>query len=64
MFIDFKKLSVLSRKDVPYFGPYIQPPFSFKKDEMFKNFLLAKLINAEYSSLKGYFNMLLLNLFT
>ena len=44
---------MIYKKDVPFFEPYTQLPFVFKKDLNFKRFLLAKLINAEYSSLKA-----------
>ncbi len=47
------KLSVISKKDVPYFGPYIRKPFIFKKNENFRRFILSKLINAEYASLRA-----------
>lgn len=47
------KVSVISRKDVPYFGPYIRKPYIFKKDQNLKHFLLSKLIKAEYASLKA-----------
>ncbi len=43
----------MSRKDVPYFGPFIRRPFVYKKNRNLKSFLLAKLINAEYSSLQA-----------
>ena len=44
---------MIYKKDVPFFEPYTQLPFVFKKDLNLKRFLLAKLINAEYSSLKA-----------
>jgi hypothetical protein len=47
------KLSVISKKDVPYFGPYIRKPYVFKKNENLKRFILSKLINAEYASLRA-----------
>ncbi|CAF1143039.1 unnamed protein product, partial [Brachionus calyciflorus] len=47
------KVSVMSRKDVPYFEPLIRPPFIFEKNESLKKFLLSKLINAEFASLKA-----------
>lgn len=43
----------MSKKDVPYFGPLIRPPFIFEKNENLKKFILSKLINAEYASLKA-----------
>jgi len=50
---EFYKLSVVSKKDVPYFGPYIRKPYVFKKNENLKRFILSKLINAEYASLRA-----------
>ncbi len=38
---------------MPYFGPYIRRPYVFKKNTNLKNFLLSKLINAEYASLRA-----------
>ncbi len=38
---------------MPYFGPFIRRPFVFKKNNNLKSFILAKLINAEYSSLQA-----------
>lgn len=43
----------MSRKDVNYFAPTIRRPFVFNKDVNLKKFLLSKLINAEYESLKA-----------
>ncbi|XP_074858043.1 rap1 GTPase-activating protein 1-like isoform X7 [Carettochelys insculpta] len=43
------KVSVTARDDVPFFGPALPNPAIFKKGPEFRDFLLAKLINAEYS---------------
>lgn len=43
----------MSKKDVPYFEPLIRPPFIFEKNQNLKKFILSKLINAEYASLKA-----------
>lgn len=43
------KVSVTARDDVPFFGPPLPNPAIFKKGTEFHEFLLAKLINAEYS---------------
>ncbi|XP_070598136.1 rap1 GTPase-activating protein 1-like [Erythrolamprus reginae] len=43
------KVSVTARDDVPCFGPPLPNPAVFKKGTDFREFLLAKLINAEYS---------------
>ncbi|XP_065441225.1 rap1 GTPase-activating protein 1-like isoform X27 [Chrysemys picta bellii] len=43
------KVSVTARDDVPFFGPPLPNPAIFKKGPEFREFLLAKLINAEYS---------------
>uniref|UniRef100_A0A8C8RX86 Rap-GAP domain-containing protein n=1 Tax=Pelusios castaneus TaxID=367368 RepID=A0A8C8RX86_9SAUR len=43
------KVSVTARDDVPFFGPPLPNPAIFKKGSEFREFLLAKLINAEYS---------------
>lgn len=43
----------MSKKDVPCFGPMIRFPFIFNKDSNLKKFLLSKLINAEYASLRA-----------
>ncbi|XP_034642697.1 rap1 GTPase-activating protein 1-like isoform X6 [Trachemys scripta elegans] len=43
------KVSVTARDDVPFFGPPLPNPAIFKKSPEFREFLLAKLINAEYS---------------
>ncbi|KAJ6653600.1 hypothetical protein lerEdw1_009034 [Lerista edwardsae] len=42
-------VSVTARDDVPFFGPPLPNPAIFKKSTEFHEFLLAKLINAEYS---------------
>lgn len=44
---------MISKKDVPEFGPRIRSPFIFKKNERLKKFILSKLINAEYASLRA-----------
>ncbi|XP_059582806.1 rap1 GTPase-activating protein 1 isoform X4 [Alligator mississippiensis] len=43
------KVSVTARDDVPFFGPPLPNSALFKKSAEFRDFLLAKLINAEYS---------------
>ncbi|XP_025900243.1 rap1 GTPase-activating protein 1-like isoform X3 [Nothoprocta perdicaria] len=43
------KVSVTARDDVPFFGPSLPNPAIFRKSAEFREFLLAKLINAEYS---------------
>ncbi|XP_025056509.1 rap1 GTPase-activating protein 1-like [Alligator sinensis] len=43
------KVSVTARDDVPFFGPPLPNSALFKKSAEFREFLLAKLINAEYS---------------
>uniref|UniRef100_A0A8C4KGU8 Rap1 GTPase-activating protein 1-like n=1 Tax=Dromaius novaehollandiae TaxID=8790 RepID=A0A8C4KGU8_DRONO len=43
------KVSVTARDDVPFFGPSLPNPAIFRKSVEFREFLLAKLINAEYS---------------
>ncbi|XP_063210221.1 rap1 GTPase-activating protein 1-like isoform X3 [Chroicocephalus ridibundus] len=45
----FYKVSVTARDDVPFFGPPLPNPAIFRKSAEFREFLLAKLINAEYS---------------
>ncbi|PKU44387.1 rap1 gtpase-activating protein 1-like isoform x6 [Limosa lapponica baueri] len=45
----FYKVSVTARDDVPFFGPPLPNPAIFRKSTEFREFLLAKLINAEYS---------------
>ncbi len=44
---------MISKNDVPSFTPKINSPFIYKKDENLKKFLLTKLVNAEYASLKA-----------
>ena len=46
-------MSVISKTKVPIFEPVIHWPFVYEKDENLKKFLLSKLINAEYASLKA-----------
>ncbi|XP_025906848.1 rap1 GTPase-activating protein 1 [Nothoprocta perdicaria] len=43
------KVSVTARDDVPFFGPPLPDPAVFRKGPEFQEFLLAKLINAEYA---------------
>ncbi|XP_046761555.1 RAP1 GTPase activating protein isoform X6 [Gallus gallus] len=43
------KVSVTARDDVPFFGPSLPNPAIFRKSTEFREFLLVKLINAEYS---------------
>ena len=38
---------------MPYFEPFLRTPYLFKKDSNLRSYLLTKLINAEYSSLKA-----------
>ncbi|CAF0799635.1 unnamed protein product [Brachionus calyciflorus] len=47
------KISVTARKDVPNFGPPISNDSVFESDSNFKEWLLNKLINAEYSCYKA-----------
>ncbi|XP_017335154.1 rap1 GTPase-activating protein 1 isoform X2 [Ictalurus punctatus] len=47
------KVSVTSRDDVPFFGPPLPDPAIFRKSPEFHEFLLTKLINAEYSCCKA-----------
>ncbi|MGH0150530.1 UNVERIFIED_CONTAM: hypothetical protein FKN15_017823 [Acipenser sinensis] len=49
----FKKVSVTARDDVPFFGPALPNPAIFKKGPEFHEFLLTKLINAEYACYKA-----------
>lgn len=41
------KVAVTARDDVPFFGPTLPQPAIFKKGPEFRDFVLAKLINAE-----------------
>ncbi|XP_067882629.1 rap1 GTPase-activating protein 1-like [Heterodontus francisci] len=43
------RVSVAARDDVPFFGPALPVPPIFTKGPEFREFLLTKLINAEYS---------------
>uniref|UniRef100_A0AAY4EBJ6 Rap-GAP domain-containing protein n=1 Tax=Denticeps clupeoides TaxID=299321 RepID=A0AAY4EBJ6_9TELE len=43
------KVSVTARDDVPFFGPALPDPAIFRKGPEFHEFLLTKLINAEYA---------------
>lgn len=43
-------VSVASKEDVPVFGPPLPKPAVFRKDDSFKDFLLAKMINAELAA--------------
>ncbi|XP_051947411.1 rap1 GTPase-activating protein 1-like [Xyrauchen texanus] len=47
------KVSVTARDDVPFFGPPLPNPAIFKKGAEFHEFLLTKLINAEYACYKA-----------
>ncbi|XP_062889406.1 rap1 GTPase-activating protein 1 isoform X14 [Mobula hypostoma] len=47
------KVSVTARDDVPFFGPTLPDPAIFKKGAEFQDFLLTKLINAEYACYKA-----------
>lgn len=47
------KISVTARDDVPFFGPNLPSPAVFRKDHIFKEFILTKLINAENACYKG-----------
>lgn len=47
------KVCVTARDDVPDFGPALPSPSIFKKGPEFKDFLLAKLINAETAAYKA-----------
>ncbi|XP_076870338.1 rap1 GTPase-activating protein 1 isoform X4 [Brachyhypopomus gauderio] len=47
------KVSVTARDDVPFFGPPLPDPAIFRKSPEFHEFLLTKLINAEYSCYKA-----------
>ncbi|XP_068097797.1 rap1 GTPase-activating protein 1 isoform X3 [Hyperolius riggenbachi] len=47
------KVSVTARDDVPFFGPPLPDPALFRKGPEFQEFLLTKLINAEYACYKA-----------
>ncbi|KAL8198223.1 UNVERIFIED_CONTAM: Rap1 GTPase-activating protein 1 [Gekko kuhli] len=47
------KVSVTARDDVPFFGPHLPNPAVFRKGPEFQEFLLTKLINAEYACYKA-----------
>ncbi|XP_048096393.1 rap1 GTPase-activating protein 1 isoform X8 [Alosa alosa] len=47
------KVSVTARDDVPFFGPALPDPAVFRKGPEFLEFLLTKLINAEYACYKA-----------
>ncbi|XP_069597745.1 rap1 GTPase-activating protein 1 isoform X1 [Ranitomeya imitator] len=47
------KVSVTARDDVPFFGPPLPDPAVFRKGSDFQEFLLTKLINAEYACYKA-----------
>uniref|UniRef100_A0A8C2HHB1 RAP1 GTPase activating protein n=1 Tax=Cyprinus carpio TaxID=7962 RepID=A0A8C2HHB1_CYPCA len=47
------KVSVTARDDVPFFGPPLPSLAIFKKGPEFREFLLTKLINAEYACYKA-----------
>lgn len=44
---------MISKKDVPLYDPLIRRPYIFNKSEKLKKFILSKLINAEYASLRA-----------
>lgn len=46
----FYKLAVVSKDGVPEFGPPLTPNSLYKKNDEFKNFFYAKLLNAEKAS--------------
>ncbi|XP_009078420.1 PREDICTED: signal-induced proliferation-associated 1-like protein 3, partial [Acanthisitta chloris] len=46
-------VAVTRSKDVPPFGPPIPPGVTFRKSELFRDFLLAKAINAENAAPKS-----------
>lgn len=46
----YYRLAVVSKDGVPEFGPPLPANGLFKKDELFKNFFYAKLLNAEKAS--------------
>ena len=47
------KVCVTARKDVPNFGPPLPHDAIFDNDDTFKDWLLSKLINAEYACYKA-----------
>lgn len=47
------KVSVAARSDVPRFTPELSRPSVYKKDSSFREFLLTKLLNAEYACHKA-----------
>lgn len=47
------KVCVTARDDVPDFGPALPSPCIFRKGSEFKDFLLAKLMNAETAAYKA-----------
>ncbi|XP_022256785.1 rap1 GTPase-activating protein 1-like [Limulus polyphemus] len=47
------KVSVTAKDDVPFFGPPLPQPAVFTKGNRFREFLLAKLINAEHACYKS-----------
>jgi len=50
---DEYEMSVVCKNDVPEFGPILPPRRIFRKDSKLKDFLLAKLINAENACYKS-----------
>lgn len=44
---------MITRKEVPFYGPEFRAPYIFNKDDISKRFLLEKLINADYASLRA-----------
>ncbi|NXN91153.1 SI1L3 protein, partial [Rhinopomastus cyanomelas] len=47
-------VAVTRSKDVPPFGPPIPPGVTFRKSELFRDFLLAKVINGENAAHKSH----------
>lgn len=47
------RVSVTARKDVPNFGPPLSNDCIYDNDQAFKNWILNKLINAEYACFKA-----------
>ncbi len=43
-------ISICSKEDVPLFGPTLPKPAIYEKGDSFRDFLFAKLINAELAS--------------
>lgn len=47
------KVAVTHKNGVPDFGPPLPSPSIFSKDEVFRDFLLSKIVNAERATLNG-----------